>query len=216
MEILVSMSIIAMMMGLLWSSFALTARTKRQVEGIEARYHQIRLSMSRMAREISMAYLSKNDMVGTTQPRTFFVSQRNSIADDLSFSSLSHIPLNANAKECDQSVIRYYSAADPGSRSQQNLMRRETRRIGGEKPTEEGAAYMILEDIEGLHYEFYDEQNTQWKDTWNTKSADGQPDRLPTKVRISLTISDEQGRSITFITGTRIQLIDPLWFSSGT
>ncbi len=214
-EVLVSMAILTSITMLLWGSFSLSANAKKKVEEIEERTHQIRLAMNRMAREISMAYLSKNDLPGTTKPRTMFVGLRNSKVDDLMFSALAHVVLHENAKECDQSLIRYYSAPDPESRGRTNLLRRESRRLGVERPGEDGPAYVMLENIVALHFDFFDEQMKEWKETWNTKSADGQPDRLPTKVRISLVVRDEKDREITFITATRIHMRDPLWFSTG-
>jgi len=74
----------------------------------------------------------------------------------------------------------------------------------------------MLEDVRALHFEFFDEAQNDWKQVWNTRSADGQPDRLPTKVRIKLTVEDERGKEITFVTATRIFLQDPLWFSGGS
>jgi general secretion pathway protein J len=220
MEVLVSMAIIAGMMTLIWGSFSLTVRSKRRVEEIEARYHQIRLAMNRMAREISMAYLSKNDHPGAQamqKPRTKFIAQRNSKVDELSFSSLAHVPLRENAKECDQSLIMYYAAPDPEDRSMTNLMRRETRRLLDPQQSEEDApAYIMLEDIEELHFEFFDEQNNEWREDWSTISLDGQPERLPSKIRISLIMRDEMDRETTYVTATRIFLQDALWFTSGS
>lgn len=213
MEVMVSIAILASMTTLLWGSFSLSSRTKRRVEEIGDRYHQIRLAMGRLVREISMAYLSKHDQPGTTKPRTLFTAQRNHGIDELVFSGLAHQPLRANAKECEQSLIRYYGAPDPDDRKRIHLMRYESRRLGGERVMEQGSADVLLEDVEELHFEFFDEQANEWKDRWNTTSADGQPDRLPSKVRISLTLRDETGRRVTFISATRIFLRDPMWFT---
>ena len=216
MEVLISLSILAGMASIVWGSFSMTAATKRKVEDIEDRYHQIRLAMNRMSREISMAYLSKNDQPYAQVPRTMFTHSRNSSVDELMFSNFAHTRLREEAKECDQGVIRYYSAPDPEDSSQTNLMRRENKRLGSLKPDEEGPAYVMLEDVEELHFEFFDDQMNEWKDTWNTRSLDGQPDRLPVKVKIELTVTNSQGKEITFITATRIFVRNPLWFSSGS
>jgi general secretion pathway protein J len=212
-EVLVSVAILAGMTTLIWGSFSMTANAKRRVEEIEQRYHQIRLGMNRMSREISMAFLSKNDTPGTVNPRTMFIGQHNSRNDDLSFSSLAHVVLRENSKECDQSVIRYYAAPDPDSRSRTHLMRRESRRLGGQRPGEEGPAYVMIENIDGLHFQYFDETANEWKESWSTTSADGQPDRLPSKVRIALTVRDENNREITLLSGTTIPMRDALWFS---
>jgi general secretion pathway protein J len=214
-EVMVSIAIVAVMMTLIWSSFSLTVRSKEHIEKVEERYHQVRLAMNRMAREISMAFLSMHDEMGTQQPRTRFVSQRNSSIDELLFSSFSHMPLQANAKESDQSMIRYFSASDPQERSITNLMRRESRRLGSEHPGEDGPAFVMIEDIEELHFKFFDEVKNEWRDTWNTMSVDGQPGRLPQKVKITLTLREEGKRELTFATATKVFMQDALWFTTG-
>ena len=214
-EVMISMAILVGMSTIVWGSFTITANIKERVEEVEDRYHQIRLAMSRMAREISMAYISKNDQMGTTNPRTMFVGKRETSVDDLMFSNLSHLRMRENAKECDQGVIRYYEASDPDMKDQTNLMRREHQRLGALKPGEEAPAFIMIEGIEALHFDYFDEQANEWKESWSTLSADGQPDRLPTKVRIKLTLKDEFGEELTFITATRIFMQEPLWFSSG-
>ena len=214
-EVMISMAILVGMSTIVWGSFTITANIKERVEEVEDRYHQIRLAMSRMAREISMAYISKNDQMGTTNPRTMFVGKRETSVDDLMFSNLSHLRMRENAKECDQGVIRYYEATDPDQKDQTNLMRREHHRLGARKPGEEAPSFVMIEGIEALHFDYFDEQANEWKESWSTLSADGQPDRLPTKVRIKLTLKDEFGEELTFITATRIYMQDPLWFSTG-
>ncbi len=216
MEVLISLAILAGMSTIVWGSFSMTARTKRKVEDMEDRYHQIRICLNRMAREITMSYLSKNDQPFTTTPRTMFTHTGNSSVDELMFSNFGHVRMREEAKESDQGVIRYFSAPDPENSGQTNLMRRETRRLGSLKPAEEGPAYVMLEDVEELHFEFFDEQMNEWRDSWNTGSLDGQPDRLPSKVKIELTLKDERGKEITFITSTRIFVRNPLWFSAGS
>jgi hypothetical protein len=43
-----------------------------------------------------------------------------------------------------------------------------------------------------------------------TTAADGQPDRLPSRVRITLTVHDERGKEVPFQTETRIAMQEPL------
>jgi general secretion pathway protein J len=213
MEIMVSIAILSGMTILLWGSFSLSSRSKRRIEEIEDRYHQIRIAMGRLTREISLAFLSKHDIPGTNKPRTMFVSSRSHGVDELTFSNLAHVVLKANAKESDQCLIRYFGAPDPEDRKRIHLMRYESRRLGGERVMEQGSTFVLLEDVEELHFEFFDDQLNEWKERWNTTSADGQPDRLPAKVRLTLTLRDEYGRRITFVSAARIFLRDPMWFT---
>ncbi len=212
-EVLMSMSILASMLTLVWGSFSISSRGKERAEAIADRYYQLRLALGRMTREISMAYLSQGDRVATDKPRTFFVSERNSKIDELKFSYLGHMRLHEDAKECDQAVVRYYAASDPADSSRTHLWRQETRRIDYWKSDDlddVAPAYALLEDVQELHFEFFDQQQNDWRDTWNTRSADGQPDRLPVKVRITLTFRDERDKPMTIITAARIHMREAL------
>ena len=212
-ELMLAVSVTAMVVSLVWSSFSLTARNKQRGEEQAGRYHQVRLALHRMAREISMAYLSRNDQPGTTNPRTMFVGLKSGHGHDLLFSAFAHMRLSEDAKESDQSLIRYYLVPDREQRGSYKLMRRETRRLGVEKPGEQGPAYVLLEDIEELSVEYFDGVADEWRESWSTTAADGQPDRLPTKVRIVMTVRDMGGGELTVRTATRTHLTDPLVFS---
>ena len=212
-EVMLSVAIMGSMIALVWGSFSLTSRNRNGAEAIRDRYRQVRMTLSRMTREISMAYLSKNDQPGAIHPRTVFVSEREREVDQLTFAAFAHLRLQADAKEGDQSVIRYFAAPDENDSSRLHLFRREQPRLLPEKAGEEGPAFIILEDVKELHYEFFDEVANEWRETWDTTSVDGQPDRLPQKVRIHLTFLDERGKEMELVTGTRIFLRDPLWFS---
>lgn len=215
-EILVATALLASMTAIVWGSFSLTIRSKRSGEEMAQRYRQVRLAMTRMSREISMAFLSKNDKFATDNPRTMFVGEERGRDHELTFSAFSHMRLKENAKESDQTLIRYFVTSSGRDRSQLDLMRRESKRLGLERPGEEGPAYAMLEDVLGFEIEYYDAPAEEWRERWNTRSADGQPDRLPSKVRISLTIKDERGERVTFRTATRTQLKDPLWYTSAS
>ncbi|MBK8479980.1 MAG: prepilin-type N-terminal cleavage/methylation domain-containing protein [Proteobacteria bacterium] len=215
-EVLLSMAIMAMMAALAWGSFSATARSKTLAERSIGRYQQVRTALNRIARELAMAYLSKNDQSGALHPRTRFVGKRGSKVDELTFSTLAHVRLRENARECDQSVIRYTVAPGPAGRAgRQRLLRRESPRLGSERePEEDGAAYVVLEDVRTLRFEYYDAQAKEWREEWSTMAADGQPDRLPEIVRVVLTVVDERERERTFRTAARTFLRDPLWVSS--
>jgi general secretion pathway protein J len=217
-EVLVATAILASITALIWGSFHSASGSKQRVEAIGSRYHQIRMAMNRMAKEISMTFLSTHDDPNTNRPRTFFIVEKDSRGDYLMFSSLAHQRLNEDAKECDQSVISYYLAPDPDDKAVMNLMRRETRRLGVERPKEDGQAHILLEDVKRLEFAFFDDrpEKNDWIESWDTQKVDGQPNRLPAKVRILVTLEDEYGRDITLRTATRTFLREGLWFQPGS
>jgi general secretion pathway protein J len=210
-EILVTVGILAMVSMILYGSFRETLDTQVRVQKSQERWHVLRIGLARMSRELSQAYVSLNENMAAKERRTYFVSKRDFAIDELTFSSFSHRRLIAESNESDQCLIRYYGAPDPDDPSVMNLMRRETRRIQN-LPFEEipGEAYVLIPDVEAVHYQFYDKVNDQWLEEWDTTSMDGQPNRLPHRVRIYVTVIDERGEELTLLTEGLTVLRDAL------
>ena len=216
-EILVAVAILAALSAILYGAFRETLKTQNEVKASQERWHVLRVGMARMARELSMAYVSLNQNMMVVERRTYFVSKRESDVDELTFSSFSHRRTVADARESDQSLIRYYGAPDPDDRSKINLMRRETRRLGEEEFDElVGESYILMENILSVHYEFYDPVQDEWKEEWDTTSMDGQPNRLPPRIRIYVTVKDEKDEDLTLLTEARITLTDAINFTPPT
>ena len=60
-EIMVAVGILAMAAVMVTGTMRNTFRTKSAIEANAGRYRTVRLALERMAREISMAYLSQNE-----------------------------------------------------------------------------------------------------------------------------------------------------------
>ena len=59
-EVMVAVSILAIVTTLTWASFKQTFNTKSAIEAQAGRYRTVRLALERMARELSMVYVSQN------------------------------------------------------------------------------------------------------------------------------------------------------------
>jgi general secretion pathway protein J len=210
-EILITVAILGMVSAILYGSFRTTLTTQTMVKKSQERWHVLRIGMTRMAREMSQAYVSLNENMMAKDRRTYFVSKQDFTVDELTFSSFSHRRLVAESNESDQCLIRYYGAPDPDDGRVTHLMRRETRRIEN-KPFDEipGEAYILIPDVLGVHFQFYDKVNDTWLDEWDTTSMDGQPNRLPHRVRIYVTVEDERGEELTLVTEALPMLRDAL------
>lgn len=210
-EVMISVAILAMVAALTFSSFHDTLTAKYVVEDNAERYHSIRLAMQRMSRELEMAYLSQNEDTSQPERRTFFIGKRQSTVDELRFSYMGHQRLYADSKECDTAQVAYFGDRDPNDSSRTDLMRRETRRLGNVKMSDAaGSTDVLCDDIVSLHFDYWDARDKDWREEWMTTSADGQPDRLPGKVRITLTVLDERGKEVPFVTEVRLPMQEPL------
>ncbi len=210
-EVMVAVSILAVVSALVWASFRQTYDTKTRIEANGSRYHTVRLALERLSREISMAYLSQNEDTNQQERRTFFVGKRHGDIDEVRFSMFGHQRLYADANEADTSQVVWYGARDRDNSYQNNLMRRETRRLQNVKPElAAGESDIVCDDIVRFRIDYWDARDKVWRDEWSTVAADGQPDRLPAKVRITLSVYDERHVEIPFQTEVRLPIQEPL------
>lgn len=210
-EIMLAVSILAIITALTWGSFQQTFKAKQIVESNAVRYHTVRLTLERMARELTMAYLSGNEDTFQQERRTFFQGRRKSDIDELRFSYFGHQRLYANANECDTAQVMYYGARDRVDNSRINLMRRETRRLANIKPeVAAGSSEILCDNVVRLQLDYWDVRDKTWREEWVTTDAAGQPDRLPSKIKITLIVRDERGNEIPFSTEVRLPMQESL------
>jgi len=122
-----------------------------------------------------------------------------------------HQRLYSDANEGDTSQVAYFGMADRQKPGKMNLVRRETRRLGNVKMEQApGQADVVCEDVVLFRLDYYDLRDKQWREEWSTASADGQQDRLPSKVKITMTVRDERGNEVPFTTSVRLPIQEPL------
>jgi general secretion pathway protein J len=207
-EVMLALAILTFIMTIMWGAFSRTASDKRTIEAAQERLHTVRVALSRMAREIEMAYLSESENFALSYRRTFLTSTSRGDVDELQFSTFAHQRLRAGAAEGDTSLITYYGARDPDDRRILNLMRRETRRLQTDDPSAiTSESYVLCPDVSRVKFAFYDHKKQEWETDWSTLNASGNQ-YLPTHVRITLTVLDERGREVSYSTDARIQMTE--------
>jgi len=209
-EVLVSVVILTFMGTLIYESLTQASAAKEETESALDRMQAVRVALTRMVRDFSMAFLSKHkDPQMGDKPRTLFRGDR----DKAVFTALSHVRLFRDADESDQCEVSYWVKASPTGRGYA-LWRRESRRID-EKPEQGGPSMVLLDGITRLELHFWEWKDCTedcWKDRWDTTQLDGHPDRLPARVRIRLTAKDEYGDDVKFETQTPVAIRDPFNF----
>ncbi|RMH39076.1 MAG: prepilin-type N-terminal cleavage/methylation domain-containing protein [Deltaproteobacteria bacterium] len=211
-ELLIAMGIVAMMMFIAWSVTAQIAGDKKMVARVADRNRELRVSMARMVRDLSMAYLSQNEATDALEPRTAFIGKGRRDAL-LRFSSFAHQVLWANAHESEQTMISYFLAPDPRDRNQTNLLRRESRRLSDEGWDQvPHDVDLLVRDVEEVEFEYWDWRENEWRREWDTTAADGQRGRLPTRVRIKITVKGRDGKPVVYTTQARLMMQERLQF----
>ncbi len=208
-EVMVSLGILAVLAALVWGSFAPTWDAKQLVAEQAEHYHGIRISLQRMSREISMAFISDNyDPKRYRERPTHFVGRDSGDDDELRFTTLAHERMYQDAKESDQSVVEYRIDRDPDDREKLALIRRE-KTVIDEDPDDGGTEAVLATGIEGLDFEYWDVEEKDWSREWDTHDT-GYTDRLPERVRITIHAKDETGQVRKYTTQSVVFLRTPL------
>jgi general secretion pathway protein J len=192
-EVMISMAVMSMIVMSVWSSFRGTLDGMKLTEDVQLRYSIVRNGLVRMQSEIEMSYLSFNRPLDDIRHYTLFDVADSGKRDDLTFSSFAHLRVRKDANESDQTVLQYFVEKDPEDSTRTHLYRRETRRLTGDRADqfdEYFPAYVLIEDVEEFNVESWDERQREWLDEWRTTKNDMQPDRLPTRVRVTIVVRD--------------------------
>ena len=205
-EVMISVAILSLVLVMIWQGFSQTMRNKQKLEEGIDRNHIITATLDRMARELSMAYVSihENPSPSLVTSHTAFVGIDRSGGDRVDFTSFSHQRLYRDAHESDQNELSYFVMRHPDDSSINVLARREAVRID-EKPQEGGRIEILLEGVRDFQLEYLDPNDMRWLNAWTTEQAVGQAARLPAQVKISLTVPGPNGRGeVTY--ATRVSL----------
>jgi general secretion pathway protein J len=206
MEVALAVSILAIIATLTWGSIARSFDAYEAVTEIDRNYHNVRVAMNRMSKELSSAFIASARRSKGPERRvvTHFRGEAASPFHELHFTAFAHDILRADAKEGDSCEISYFGAPDPDKPNQVNLMRREDPRIDDEWD-EGGRAYVLAEDVKEFKLRFWDERREEWTDEWDTEKSD-LAGRLPPIVEITMVILDENGKELKFVTKARVNL----------
>ena len=208
-EIMIASFIVGIISAMIWSGFSQTSRTIEAVGKDQSKYHELRVALNLIIRDLSSAYLSKNINTINITRKIVFKGEDTPPIDRLHFVSFTHIRRIKDSHEGDMAEISYFDLTDEEDPDIVNLMRREDPYIDDE-PEKGGRAIPIVRDIKEFDVTYYEETTDEWVDSWDTEEASGQPDRLPRQVRIVLVAYDPRGNEITLTTQIPIFLNQPI------
>lgn len=209
-EIVIAAGIMAVMMMVAWRVIAQIGEANRMTARMANNEREVRMALERVVRDMTVAYLSKNEDENAVERRTFFIAKAGGDVPELAFSSLAHQPLWADANESSQTVISYRAEPDPDPKhaGEINWIRREQRRMGVDsltpQPFDED---ILLRNIARVEFAYWDWKEDKWKDAWNSSSPTGEKSRLPERVRIKVTLKGEQAESSARVYTTQARLL---------
>ena len=207
---MIAVSITAVIGAMTVGAFQRAQAIRLAVEEQDERISGARTALSRMAREVSAAFLSEHyDHRRFRDRPTLFKGKDGGDRDVLLFSSMAHSRGLRDAKESDQMMVEYSVDADPDAPGEYALFRREKVQID-EEPDRGGTRSALLRHVTGFDVTYWDWQKQEWAREWST--APGERLLLPPRVRIKLTLRMPDGKDRSFETQTRVAIIRPLDF----
>jgi general secretion pathway protein J len=171
-----------------------------------SRASAVRLSLARMTRELSMAFLSDHfDRTRFRDRPTLFKGQE----DTVLFTSMAHVRRYQDTAESDQAVVEYLVERDPAT-GEEALYRREKMVIDDE-PDRGGRKDLVADHVNKLTLKYWDKVRKEWVREWSTRSSE-RMNELPPRVKIELEVTQADGKRATFSTQAVVAITAPLDF----
>ncbi|HPW45587.1 MAG TPA: type II secretion system protein GspJ [bacterium] len=213
-EVLIAVAILGVIMTLIWSSSSQSFRAKERTELRDSVFQNGRVVLRKISDDLAVAFLSKKvagegagseQAAFTSGAKTFFIGDDQGAQDLLKFTSLSHMRLYKQAKECDQVKISYevVPSDEPGV---YNLIRRADPWLDNTTDVK-GKPLVLVEGIREFNLEYYHPAKREWMKTWNSEMVDWSM-KLPMAVRIGIAFPDpdDDGAEITLSTAVMLAL----------
>jgi general secretion pathway protein J len=214
-EVLISLTLLMIVGASVAQSMATSFETKQLVSEANDRYHEGRQVVTRMARELRMAFLRAEVPKEKREEDPAVLTRFKGTTDELYFASTAHVRLYARTRESDQAEIAYF--LEPGDRSSgyrgKTLYRRESRRLDN-KPDKGGYVWPIVEGVKSLKFEFWDDLKEiggdAWERDWDSHENELEP-LLPSRIRITLELEMPDRRpALRFVTQAQPRLRRPI------
>lgn len=205
-ELMIAVSITAFIGAVIAGSYQQVDRASTLVRDQAARSSAVRLSLARMTRELSMAFLSEHYDRNRFRDRpTLFKGDD----DTLLFTTMAHVRRYQDTAESDQAVVEYRLDRDPAT-GKEGLYRREKLVIDDESDRG-GRQDLVADHITKLTLRYWDGKRKEWVREWSTRATE-HLNELPSRVKVELEVEQADGRRATIATQVRVAITAPLEF----
>lgn len=154
-------------------------------------YNEMRAAISIMRYDLNQAFHVLYDDMGSQNKQLILQNQpvAHTLFDgrksELVFTSLSHRVYYTGKRESEQTEISYFlQEKKPGELP--SLMKRESEIIDSDL-FQGGSVSTILENVESLQFQYWDEKQLKWLEDWNSDGGDSR-DRFPLAVKIRVAV----------------------------
>jgi prepilin-type N-terminal cleavage/methylation domain-containing protein len=210
-EILASFAVISMMVVVVYGILHVTRKSQSSHEKKLLKYSLIRRGLEKLESDLSMAYLSLGEDTMLPERRTYFTASPDVGGTALSFSTFSHVRRGRKAKEGNSCIVQYNFIDDPNDPGRYILRRKETHRLENRTLDEmAGESWGLIPGIISMNMEFFDAQNDEWVEEWDTVAIDGKINKLPNIVKIHLVVDNGTNFVVHFHSRVTPRILDAI------
>lgn len=205
-ELMIAVAVTAFIGAVIAGTYQQVDRASTLVRDQAARASAVRLSLARMTRELSMAYLSDHyDLARYRERPTLFQGGD----DKVLFTTMAHVRRYQDTAQSDQAVVEYLVDRDPET-GEEALLRR-VKVIIDDETDRGGRTELVADHVTKLTLRYWDRVRKEWVREWSTRSAEHM-NELPPRVKIELEVKGQDGTTSTFTTQARVAIPLPLDF----
>jgi len=187
-EMTVAIAVLLVMSLIVYQSLSSSIEFNQLLSRRDATTRTARATLSKLRREIELAYLTPSREAVRTV-RTVFVGMDDE-PDQLFFATLAHQRLYVDSRESDQAEITVWAESSPRELGDGYILyHRESPRVDYE-PGEGGRVYPLAYNVRSFNVRYLDPLNNEWRDEWDTRETDTLY-RLPRAVEIGLVLIAE-------------------------
>lgn len=170
-------------------------------------YNEMRAAISLMRYDLAQAFHVLYDDLGAENKQLVLQAQpvAHTVFDgrraELIFTALSHRVYYAGKRESDQTEISYF-LQEKGRGELPTLMKRESEIIDADA-YQGGQIYTLLQNVQTLQFQYWDDKNLKWLDDWNSDGGDTR-DKFPLAVKIRLAVMHKDNQKLEIETQFKV------------
>lgn len=219
-EVLVAMTIMGIIMVLVHSTTSSILDAKDRISERDVVFQMGRVALRKLSDDVSVAFLMRKTPRSpqtpqggqpppartTPRPTTFFIGEDRGNRDSLRLTTLSHLRRFRNARESEQSRVRYQVVPSPDDPDRYQLIRDVVTWLD-DTTNVDGKPLVLADGVIDFELEYYDVRKEEWVREWDSEKTDWR-ERLPDAVRVTLVLVDPENEkeSIVLTTASRLAL----------
>ncbi|MBX7147839.1 prepilin-type N-terminal cleavage/methylation domain-containing protein [bacterium] len=187
-EVMVAVALITAMSLTSYSVLNGSLNAKKRLEKKEERLHGVRVSLNKLAEDLTQAFVADPSFAGTENYyKTYFQGKR----DELKFSGFVHYHFMENAKDSDQALVRYFTKTSSDRDLGLVLRRSETAMLVPDTE-KDPRDFEVMSNIKKITFTYYDAEKEDWVSDWDSEKASNLG-KLPRAVKIEITVAEADG-----------------------